>query len=153
MPTPNVYIGAEQAKIYQDVPAELQNNKVDLLYVTDRMPEKNDNDELFYGFGRSPSLAFGSAVVEIGKNISWEELIELSLERERTRSTKLRMGWIKELGRFPNVPFPAALVNGVIRQDPAAIEAARETEAQLHAELGRRLQLAPKAEVVVFIHG
>jgi esterase/lipase superfamily enzyme len=153
MPTPNVYVGAEQAKIYQDVPAELQSNKVDLLYVTDRRPQKNDNEELFYGFGRSPSLAFGSAVVEIGKNTSWEELVELSLARERTRSTKLRMGRIKELGRFPNVPFPAALVDGVIRRDPASIEAARETETQLHAELGRRLLLAPKAEAVVFIHG
>ena len=153
MPTPNVYVGAEQAEIYQDVPAELQSNKIDLLYVTDRRPEKNDSEELFYGFGRSPSLAFGSAVVEIGEKLSWDELVELSLVRDRTKSTKLRMGQINELGRFPNVPFPAAVVDGVIQRDPAAIQAARETEKQLHAELGRRLRLAPKPEVVVFIHG
>lgn len=153
MPTPNAYVGAEQAKVYQNVPLELQSNEVDLLYVTDRIPETADDDKLTYGHGRSPSVAFGSAVVEIGKNISWAELVELSLVRERSKSTKLRMSKIRELDRFPDTPYPAAVVDGEIRLDPAAIRAARQTEALFHAELRRRLHLAAQAEAVVFIHG
>lgn len=95
MGTPNVYAGAEPATVYRDVPGELQSNKVDLLYVTDRAPERDGSGKLGYGFGRSASLAIGSIVVQIGKAISWDELMELS----------------------------------------------------------RRLTLAPKAEVVIYIHG
>ena len=60
--TPNVYVGADEAALYQDLAPELKSGEVDLLYVTDRIPETKDG-ELEYTYGRSPSIAFGSVIV------------------------------------------------------------------------------------------
>ncbi|MDH3466075.1 MAG: alpha/beta hydrolase [Gammaproteobacteria bacterium] len=153
MPTPNVYDGATEQTIYSEIPATLKSNAVDLLYVTDRKPEIDDQGQLFYGFGRSPSAAFGSAIVEIGEKTPWETLVSLSLAGERKEQLKLEMGAITELGRFPETPYPAVLIEDVIQPDPAAVKQARVTESLLHTEFGRRLALAKKKEAVIFIHG
>jgi len=79
MPTPNVYDGAPEQTVYSEIPATLKSNAADLLYVTDRKPEMDDQGQLFYGFGRSPSAAFGSAIVEIGEQTPWDRLVTLSL--------------------------------------------------------------------------
>src|SRR4051812_49234738 len=74
MPTPNVYARAEFNPFAQ-VPPELQNNKVDVLYVTDRKPEHDSPTDPKYGFQRSRSAAFGIARVEFGKDVSWDDLV------------------------------------------------------------------------------
>jgi len=153
MPTPNVYQGTQEDTVYPELPAELKSNMVDLLYVTDRKPEIDDQGKLFYGFGRSPSVAFGSAIVEIGDNAPWATLVKSSLVDERSERLKLEMGPITELHRFPETPYSVVLIDGVIQSDPVAIRQTREAKAALHAELGRRLAPARKKEVVVFIHG
>lgn len=153
MPTPNLYHGAEEDTIYPGIPAEHKSNTVDLLYVTDRKPEVDDNGQLFYRYGRSPSVAFGSAIVVIGGNMTWEALVSQSVVAERKQRLKLEIGAVTELGRFPETPHPAVLIDEVIQRDPAVIEQAREVEAALHAELARRLAASKKKEVVIFIHG
>ncbi len=67
MPTPNVYVGSG-AETYEVLPQELKSTHVPLFYVTDRVAEKDENGQLKYGYGRSPSLAFGSAVVDLGED-------------------------------------------------------------------------------------
>ncbi len=153
MPTPNVYHGAEEDTVYPELPVEHKSNTVDLLYVSDRKPEIDDNGELFYGYGRSPSVAFGSAIVLIGENTTWEALVSQSVVAERNQRLELKMGAITELGRFPETPHPAVMIDEVIQRDPAVIKQAREVEAALHAELSRRLALANKKEVLIFVHG
>src|SRR5688500_14781805 len=44
MPTPNLYAKAGRDP-FPDVPAELQTNKVDVLYLTDRKPLKDSTPE------------------------------------------------------------------------------------------------------------
>jgi esterase/lipase superfamily enzyme len=68
------------ARLYPEssVPAGLKSNKVDLLYVTDRAPDATDNGTLEYGTKRSASVGFGSAIVEIGDDLTWQELVEIS---------------------------------------------------------------------------
>ncbi len=65
MPTPNIY-AAESGYPEDQVPEALRSNQVDLLYVTDRSPESDENGKLAYGSERSDSIAFGSVVVEFG---------------------------------------------------------------------------------------
>ncbi|MGH8065500.1 MAG: hypothetical protein ACRERE_09710 [Candidatus Entotheonellia bacterium] len=84
MPTPNVYVHA-QSNPFADVAPPLRTNTVDVLYATDRQPVPRDDSTLAYGYGRSPSLAFGSCVVEIGQDVSWDTLVEQSLQPERTQ--------------------------------------------------------------------
>jgi len=64
MPTPNVQVNSG-TDAYADLHPNLKNTQVRLFYVTDRVPEQDENGNLEYGYERSPSLAFGSTVVDL----------------------------------------------------------------------------------------
>ena len=66
MPTPNLY-AAGAREPFARTPPELRSTRVDLLYVTDRVPQPDESGNLAYGYQRSLSMAFGSAIVEIGE--------------------------------------------------------------------------------------
>jgi hypothetical protein len=83
MPTPNHYLHNSR-ETFAAVPPEFRNNKVDILYATDRKPVVRKDGKLQYGFDRSASMAYGSCVVEIGKNVSWDNLIKNSFTDKRT---------------------------------------------------------------------
>jgi len=67
MPTPNVYLNEAQDP-YHALNPDLKSTEVRLFYVTDRGPEKDKESNLPYGYNRSASLAFGDAVVDLGKD-------------------------------------------------------------------------------------
>ena len=75
-------LGLALSNPFADVAPPLRTNTVDVLYATDRRPQPRDDGTLAYGYGRSPSLAVGSWVVEIGENISWDTLVEQSQQAE-----------------------------------------------------------------------
>ncbi|MCP3867394.1 MAG: hypothetical protein GY703_04705 [Gammaproteobacteria bacterium] len=58
MPTPNVYLEPEQ-DVYADLAVPLKSTEVPLFYITDRVPEQDDEGRLRYGYWRSNSMAFG----------------------------------------------------------------------------------------------
>jgi len=153
MPVPNLYIGEGAPELFTALPSELQDNRVDLLYVTDRVPETDDDGLLTYGYGRSRSVAFGSAIVTIEPELTWDELQRVSLEQDRSTKLSLHLASLDERGRFPETPRPIVLINGEAQTDPAALERTRITEQSFSDEIRRRLALAPKPEVVLFIHG
>ena len=61
MATPNLYRHHPEADPFDAVPPALRSNAVEVLYVTDRVPEDAPEHRTTYGFSRSPTLAFGSA--------------------------------------------------------------------------------------------
>ncbi len=153
MPAPNLYGAKDAPELFGELPTELQGNRVDLLYVTDRAPETDEQGKLAYGYGRSRSAAFGSAIVTIEPELDWQDLKSISLEQDRSPRLTMRLISIEERGRFPESPPPIVLIDGLLQPDPSTLERARQTEQMLHAELRKRLALAPKQEVVVFVHG
>lgn len=153
MPVPNLYIGEGAPELFTALPSELQDNRVDLLYVTDRVPETDDDGALTYGYGRSRSTAFGSAIVTIEPDLAWDELQRVSLEQDRSTRLSLHLTSLDERGRFPETPRPIVLIDGQAQPDPAAVEMSRITEQSFRAEIRRRLALASKPEVVLFVHG
>ncbi len=46
MPVPNLYIGEGAPELFTALPSALQGSRVDLLYVTDRAPETDDDGAL-----------------------------------------------------------------------------------------------------------
>ncbi|MCI0587505.1 MAG: hypothetical protein L0323_11755 [Planctomycetes bacterium] len=98
MPTPNIYASGVY-QLYGDLDASLRTNEVDLLYVTDREPIEKEGDLAGYGYGRSHSAAFGSCVVEIGRDVSWETLLRESTGRKRKEDLPLRVRAVTEMGR------------------------------------------------------
>ena len=153
MPTPNLYTGDRAPELFTDLPAELQTGKMNLLYVTDRAPEVDESGVLSYGYGRSRSVAFGSAIVDIEPRMSWQELQNASQDQELSKKLSLRLASIVEHGRFQETPPAVVLIDGQLREDPVERQKTLQTEQAFREEIKRRIALAPKAGVLMFVHG
>lgn len=153
MPTPNMYLNSD-VNPFADVPAPLQTSDIDVLFVTDRAETKDKNGKTDFTHGRSRSLAFGSYIVGVGKNVSWPDLVADSRTQKRKNSLNLYRKEIRVLGRLDETPTPMIMVNGVPTEDPAAKENREHLRDEFCTEISRRLALTPsKKEVAVFIHG
>ena len=152
MPTPNVYNEAD-TEIYANLHPELKSTEVPLFFVTDRLPEQDENGNLKYGYGRSNSLAFGSAVVDLGEDISWEQLLEASRTQQRLDSVPLELTQLKEIMRGPQAPIPYREVDGKIVEEPAYF-AKRAAAAEVFRQaIVKQLTLTPRKELFIYIHG
>jgi esterase/lipase superfamily enzyme len=152
MPTPNVHLD-ESRDYYSNLAPELMSTEVRLLYVTDRAPERDEDGKLRYGFGRSNSLAFGSVVVDLGVDITWEELKEASRTQSRLESVKLEMGKVEEIVRGPPVPLPFTNIDGEIVEEPRMVTKRTEAKEAFRRALVRQLELTPRKEVFIYVHG
>ena len=103
MPTPSVYSELPDGH-FDDVPLHMRNPAVDIMFFTDRAPEANKSGADRYGYGRSESLAFGSVIVNLGDDLTWEELVAASVAKDQQRPLNLSLGAIDEVGRFPPNP-------------------------------------------------
>src|SRR4051812_20445582 len=83
MPTPNVYSNGDRDP-FPDVPPELQNNHVEVLYFTDRALDADSSPPGSYGYRRSRSVAFGVSDVQFGKDVSWADLNKASRAAKRS---------------------------------------------------------------------
>jgi len=153
MPTPVLYAGEKGKPLFTDVPADRQVPALDLLYVTDRARSTKPDDPQAYSSERSRSMAFGSVTVEFGEHLTWEGLVKESTQRERPTPLDLELGPVRELGRFPHVPYRVTDTATGMTRDPADIDAHERAEAALRAEVTRRLTVSPRKEVVLFVHG
>ena len=152
MPTPNVYVDSD-SDIYTGLPEELKSTEVPLFYITDRVPEKDENGNLKYGYERSASVAFGSTVVDLGDEISWEQLLEASRAGKRIKDVPMKLGEITEIARGPNAPTPYTEVDDVIVEDPE-YKARRLAAAEIFRKvMVQQLALTPRKEVFIFVHG
>jgi esterase/lipase superfamily enzyme len=152
MPTPNIYVGGGSYP-ESSVPPELQNTEVDLLFVTDRAQETSTDGTLSYGTGRSASVGFGSTIVEIGSDLTWDQLVEMSENSARSSSPAIRVKSKTELGRFPPTPHPFQVIDGEVREDPEIRAEYDRVVAQFRRELNRRMQQTGYNEVHIFVHG
>ena len=104
MPAPNLYTTAEQ-QLFQDLSPELENSRLETLYVTDRSRDDGGAATPRYGFGRSASVAFGSVTFELEGGMSWQDLVTYSTSRSsRFSRPRVRIDSIEEFGRLPATP-------------------------------------------------
>ena len=152
MPTPNIEVNPEKDH-YADLHPDLKSAEVPLFYVTDRKPERDENGNLEYGYGRSPSLAFGTTVVDLGENISWEELVEASRSQQRLKDVPLKRRELTEIVRGPNSPIPYTVIDGKIVQDPEYLAKQETVKETFRKEIVRYLDRTPRKEVFIYVHG
>jgi esterase/lipase superfamily enzyme len=152
MPTPALYTGASAKPLFTDSSIDGHAADLDLLYITDRAPARQGGPES-YGAGRSRSMAFGSATIEFGAGLSWDELARDSVATRRVRPVPLKLGRITERGRFPTTPYEVDVTPDGLRRVPAVVESYRQAKDQLQAEVMSRLADARRKEVVLFVHG
>ncbi len=151
---PSIYVD-EIARGYERLSPQLQSTEVDLLYVTDRTPEHDDEGNVRYRIGRSQSLAFGSVVVKLDKSRSWDELVAWTRsEGSRNPAPTPEVVSITELGRFPDTPFPLTIDDsGQVVDKPAVEEEHARTRDVALEELRRRLALTDHKMLNVIVHG
>jgi esterase/lipase superfamily enzyme len=89
----------------------------------------------------------------MGEGLSWNQLASSSVVADRQAEVKMHMGSITEIGRTPQIPYPVVLDGDILKPDPAAITLAKSSAAVFQQELSRRLELSPRKEVVMFVHG
>ena len=121
MPTPNVHLDP-QRDYFADLAQGLKSTEVPLFYVTDRAPEKDAQGNLRYGYNRSASVGFGTAVVDLGVDRTWEELLEASRTKKRLKPANLQLRDVEEIVRAPDTPLPYREVDGNIVEEPALVE-------------------------------
>ena len=76
---------------FADVPPAYRTSEVELFYLTDRKRVETKDGSVRYGHERSPSLAVGTCTVEIGDDLSWEDLVRAS--RAKRRGKRLTRPW------------------------------------------------------------
>ena len=152
MPTPTLYT-EEHAVLFDELPGALQGNHIDLLYITDRMAYKNKQGELMYDARRSTSLAFGSAKLAVGEASDWQALTQQRHQADYSDNASVKLLSLSETGRFPSTPHPFTMVGDTYTEDPAVTTEAERVNKNLEDEINRRLQLTPRKELFLFIHG
>lgn len=135
MPTPVVYIGTNAKPLFVDAAIDSRPPPLDLLFVTDRAPAQGIGDSPPYTAERSRSIAFGSTMIEF------------------TQGESLALGATTELDRFPAIPYRLTQAPGGMRRAPDVVEAHTHAKQHLQAEIARRLAIARRKEVVLFVHG
>ncbi|MEE8225254.1 MAG: hypothetical protein V3R30_00405, partial [Kiloniellales bacterium] len=113
MPTPAIYVDQKEG-LFEDVPPALRTPEVDILFATDRQPEQDEAGSLRYGYGRSESVAFGSVVVDLGHDLTWDALVKETQASSPDRLMELSVRSVKEIGRFPRTPAPFKIVDNAI---------------------------------------
>ena len=152
MPTPNVYL-TEESQHFQDLNPELQSSEVRLFYITDRAPEQDEKGNLRYGYGRSSSVAFGTVIVDLGEDLTWEDLLLASRLQKRLKPVELKVRQVTEVLRGPDTPVPFAMVDGKIVEQPEE-SAEREAATQAFRQiLIDQLAMTPRKEVFLYVHG
>ncbi len=153
MRCPTLYVdGASNP--FTNVPGELQSSDIEVVFATDRLPlQESANEALSFGAGRSGHLHIGQCRVEVGENLTWNDLVEESLSKKRNDKTKLSIAEPDVVFRYPGTFWQAARID-----DPSATyaeftERRLLTRQRLHQYLQKRLERSSRKEVYIFIHG
>ena len=140
-PTPAIFAPTQDRASVNTARPISTSDDLNLLYVTDRAPIANpQTNALSYGSERSHIMSFGSIDIRIGPDSSGA-------------MGEMKLGGVKEIGRFPEVPYPAVVTSAGYRRAPDVVAAHEEAVASLQGEIRRRLAKTERKEVVVFIHG
>ncbi|MGB5309371.1 MAG: alpha/beta hydrolase [Arenicellales bacterium] len=154
MPTPLIYQDAGSVSaVVQHEESRGSSTDVDLLYITNRARESDPESVLPYGQTRSSSVAFGSARVQIGPDVSWDSLERESRLAVRTRDLNLSLGEVKELGRFPTEPYNVEVRADGLYRNAADLRAHYQAKHLFQSELEKRLARSKTKNVIVYVHG
>jgi esterase/lipase superfamily enzyme len=151
-PAPNLY-WATGENPFGDVPQDLQTTAAQVLYATDRKPEGEKDGILQYGYHRSQSVAVGIATIQMGENLTWEQLVEASTQKEHPHKVPLALTGVEELVRMPPSNTPMEVVNGEPVENPDYLKAVAEAEAQITEIVRAQMAKSPVKDAFVFVHG
>ena len=153
-PIPVEAYGEESDTLFESVPAPLKSAEVDVLYATDRAPERGQG-VLLYGNERSTSLAFGSARVNLGKDLSWEDLVSWSQSQNREPvNIEPFVASVTEVARLPSSPYPNEWnKNGQPVLDTQFLKQLNTAQEIIQNTIRKRLELTERKNIYLHVHG
>jgi len=146
--------GEENTTLFDKLPTALKSAEVDVLYATDRAPD-SDQGILMYGSDRSSSLGFGLARVNLGKDLSWDDLVSWSLSQNpEPVDIEPFVTSVTEIARLPSSPYPyEADKNG---QPVLGAEFSKQLDTAqeiIQNTIRKRLELTERKNILLHVHG
>ncbi|MHC4947660.1 MAG: alpha/beta hydrolase [Planctomycetota bacterium] len=142
MPTPVAFY-ADTDPI-ADTPADERTTTTRVFIATDRTPSgKTDDAATFYSNERDYGLRLGVATVEIGLDMTWDELHAESRREERDQEPAVALTGYEEFGAlWTSVPQ----LQGARAEDRAVVD-------RFVAEVKAALEASSQKDIFIFIHG
>ena len=153
-PMPVEAYGEESRSLFENLPVTLKSSEVDVLYATDRAPD-SDQEILLYGNDRSFSLAFGIARVNLGKDLSWDDLVAWSQSQNpEPVDIEPYVTSVTEVSRLPSSPYPYTLnESGQLTLSTQFSQQLNTAQKSIQNTIRKRLELTERKEVNLHVHG
>ena len=150
--TPNVLRDGSGTQLLAKIPEQNRKVEMPVLYITDRDKYGQNGDWPLYGFGRSATVAYGTALVGLKPMPTWDELVSAA-GREEGEKWELSVFSLKEVGSVLTSADSLEFRDGSVQFKPQ-IAAALELEKEgFHKLLEDRLATTSKKDVYLYIHG
>ncbi len=145
MPTPAVFWSGE-VDPWDEVPAEEQSPWVTIFYATDR-PASGKPIDRRYRNGRGPALRLGEVKVRLGSSrVTWEELVDASMVKDRKKSYPLVQVNAREFGALT-----ATVSEKAAAKDPDLLN--RSGQVAFADAINRKLANSIRRNINIYIHG
>jgi len=145
MPTPAVFLSGD-VDPWAEIPQEYQSPWTAIFYATDR-PAAGDADDRRYKNGRGPAVRLGEVRVRLGSSgTTWDELVEASMTKTRSKSVPLVQGNAREYGALTATVSERAGVKDPTLLDPAGQQAFADA-------INRRLARSARRNINIYVHG
>jgi esterase/lipase superfamily enzyme len=153
-PMPVEVYGEESRSLFENLPVPLKSTEVDVLYATDRAPD-SDQEILLYGNDRSFSLAFGFARVNLGKDLSWDDLVAWSQSQNPAQGDiEPSVASVTEVSRLPSSPYPYTLdKNGQLVLGAQFSQQITTAQGLIQNTIRKRLELTQQKNILLHVHG
>ncbi len=153
VPTPYVMYGERGRAVFAQVPEPLRTSEVKVFYVTDRGVDRTSERGPEYGYGRATGFVYSIATVQLGENVSWDELVADTTSATRTPTYVPKVTRIEELGQFPPVMlFTEARDRRLVLKPTAVVELIDHQDAITRA-MRPLIDQTDRKDAIVFIHG
>jgi esterase/lipase superfamily enzyme len=151
--TPTIMVGEAGRAEYAKLTKEQQTSTLDVLYFTDRERECVGPRGPEYGYGRSRTIAFGTATVGFNPQMSWDELVEVSTTAEREREYIVELRSVAQYGQFSRLAPWLAVVDDRFEVQAQFKKNVEVEEARFRRLVSARLAAAAAKDVYVYVHG
>ena len=153
VPAPYALRGDAGRASMDAVPEWLKTPGIPVMYVTDRAPLEADGHGLRYGFGRNVALCWGTALVEPGPALTWEEMVEASTGGPRKGPLLLSVKNVEQAGSFVPISERLEPRDGVLHARSGSREALMAEHRAIAATMDRWLDASPTKDAYIFVHG
>ncbi|MEA5557630.1 alpha/beta hydrolase [Nodularia spumigena] len=111
---PYVMRTPEARALYEALPERLQTPDIPIMYVTNRVPERQTPTGPQYGYKRSRELTFGVARVALSPEPTWPQLVDDSIRAPRSRHYSKDVSSVQPTGTFRPAHAFSRVQNGRI---------------------------------------